>query len=170
MAPQLRNHLAMKPATYLAALLMLTGLGAAPAAADTFVYNLQSALDSVHVKFELPSLQEVVTDQTVFDIATSSAGTITEFSLSGDSSTDCSLDSLAFTGPCWAAGIGGSVKASESGVSGLAFTAPGTYIAGSGDFRTVLTITDVVPESSSWVLFSIVLVCTGFVARKQFCS
>ena len=67
--------------------LLLAGLALVPSAkADLFVYDVQYSDPSFinfHVKFGLPTFEQTVVNQTIFDLATSSRGPITGFSISG---------------------------------------------------------------------------------------
>jgi hypothetical protein len=136
------------------------------ARADIFVYELQSEFESVHVKFELPSFEEVIPDQTAFDIATWTLGTITDFALSGNSSNCPSFLPLLIgplPGPCWETKTTSGALFAQAGLTSdfasFAFSGPGTYTAYSGisGSATTLTITDVpssVPEPTSILLLA----------------
>jgi hypothetical protein len=83
-------------------------LGLAPSAKADFVYDITSTIDSLHVKFELPSFEQDVVNQTTFDVATISFGTVIAFGINGGTSGDCD-DGISSAGPppCWIAGGNG---------------------------------------------------------------
>ena len=138
-------------------------LGLSPSAkADTFIYNVTSTSGPVDVTFELPTFQESVTTSTFIQ----STPTLSEFSLSGNSTGCFASGGSDAVGPCFVGSFMGSAI-----VDALvpAFTGPGTFTFndGVGDITTV-TITDVrsgVPEPSSLLLLGCGLFGLPIVAR-----
>jgi hypothetical protein len=133
------------------------------AKADTFVYDVTSHLNlplDLHVRFELPSFEQDVVNQTVFDVATASDGTINSFSISGGTT---------FPSPDWTVNTTGGITTSRVSPS---FNGPGTFTATLAQFNesTTVTITDIpssVPEPSSWILLSLAVAASGTVVRTR---
>ena len=127
-------------------------LGLSPSAkADTFIYNVTSTSGSgLDVTFELPTFQESVTTSTFIQ----STPSLSEFSLSGNSTGCFASGGSVAVGPCFVASFMGGGAFVDALVP--AFTGPGTFTFndGVGDIATV-TITDVpsgVPEPSPLLL------------------
>jgi hypothetical protein len=156
--------------------LLFAGLALVPSAkADSFVYDVlynDPSFITFHVMFELPTFQQTVVNQTIFDLTTSSRGPVTGFSISGGPN-GCLVNqggegggSVA-VGPCFVAGGLGFGVASPFAP---AFNGPGTFSRTAGSLGITVTITDVptaVPEPSAFALLSSALVAVGVVVRKR---
>jgi len=154
----------MKIARYGLAALVLIAFLTPTAKADSFVYQVTSpSFFNVDVIFELPSFQEVV-DTTTFIKATSSAGPITEFGLSGNSTGCITITGGGFsTGPCWTAVL--VPPPTALGSDSPSFSSPGTFT----NFDTTVTITEVstVPEPSALALIPLGLVVVRVMRKRM---
>ena len=67
--------------------LLLAGVVLVPSAkADLFIYDVLSDIEQLHVKFELPIFEQIVVNQTIFDLETwDRPVAITSFTISGGS-------------------------------------------------------------------------------------
>ena len=138
---------------------------AQPANADVFVYDVQSTFEDVHVTFTLPSFEQDVINQTVFTVATSSVGTVTNFGISGGTGSCQVAGGSIPRGPCWIARATNAFVNNDQ--NSPAFDSPGTFST-AGPSATTVTITNVaVPEPSSGALLLLGLVGTGLVAIRR---
>ncbi len=146
-------------------LVALAGLALAPRAKADFLYDIQSTWTNLHVRFDLPSFEQDVVDQTTFDIATDNLGPVIHFGINGGSGVCDDFIVAAGPAPCWvASGSGWS-----AGGPSPSFAGPGTFTLSNEAATTTVTILDVsnVPEPSSCVLLSLMLVSGGLVLRHR---
>jgi len=128
----------------------------------------ETAVNSVHVTFTLPSFLQDTGDVTTFNVITDTLGQpITDIQLIGGGADSCVDGLINASAPCWLVKFAGGIAAASLSGGGAAFNGLGTFTNANGS--EILKITDVssVPEPGSLVLLSTVIAAAGLALGKK---
>lgn len=124
----------------------------------------ETALDSVHVTFTLPTFLQDTGTVITFDTITDAEGSaILNIQLIGGVAGSCG----GLSAPCWVVNFSDGTGVSGNGSDGIAFNGPGTFT--SADGQEALTITEVsgVPEPGSVILLLTLIAAVALVSKRR---